>query len=368
MLAKIRLLFIALCLLSSQTIANDTQLSNYQTDISLVSQKLLFENDSDLRKLAAKIVLHENISNHQVLDIIALKMVKGSNPDNDDLLAWYAKSLATAKSNRYVDFLTKQKSKKITKSSKVRKYIKKTLRTYEKKELISAEAFSINNYNLANLQSSSTKHYQAAITNRNTSESSYNFNNFDNSTTIEQVFNKLGLPDRTSVENEVTGPGGWKFTSQRIVMTYDKLGKVRFNEVDGIYKIERTVLTKGNTALTNSINNPQAKGYADTILNGTFQEYKATAKQIYHDSLYDEALLDVIATRIAMDKHLTHGHEVDAVAWLLKCLGKAANPRYKDFLTKIEETAETRKARRYADSALDQLPDVTGVEQFSSEN
>lgn len=73
----------------------------------------------------------------------------------------------------------------------------------------------------------------------------------------------------------------------------------------------------------------------------------------------DLAQLDAVAARLWTDRATEDKHMADAMAWLCRILGRSGNPRYQPMLLKVAADARARKVRRHAESAAEDLPEVT---------
>ena len=76
------------------------------------------------------------------------------------------------------------------------------------------------------------------------------------------------------------------------------------------------------------------------------------AKRIYYKHQEDE-LLDMLAKEVRTNYTSTDRRFSDAIAWMLKGVGRSKNPKYIPLLEEVRANAQDQKIRKYAQVALD---------------
>lgn len=96
---------------------------------------------------------------------------------------------------------------------------------------------------------------------------------------------------------------------------------------------------------------------------------REVARKLYNDADFSESLLDAAAQKIWSEKNTKDKLMTDALAWLCKYIGASKNPRYRSFFESLEASLKRGKLKKYAKSALKNLPAVTpSVEPFIVSN
>ncbi|BCD99742.1 hypothetical protein [Marinagarivorans cellulosilyticus] len=96
---------------------------------------------------------------------------------------------------------------------------------------------------------------------------------------------------------------------------------------------------------------------------------REVARKLYNNADFNESLLDAAAQKIWSEKNTKDKLMTDALAWLCKYIGASKNPRYRSFLESLEASLKRGKLKKYAKSALKNLPDVTpSVEPYVVNN
>jgi len=82
------------------------------------------------------------------------------------------------------------------------------------------------------------------------------------------------------------------------------------------------------------------------------------AQDVYNQRIEDQEVLDVVAE--TLNQYYTRNQSdrdyVDTTSWLCKALGNSGNGRYRDFLQTVVKSHVHKRARKYCDNALDNLP------------
>lgn len=75
------------------------------------------------------------------------------------------------------------------------------------------------------------------------------------------------------------------------------------------------------------------------------------AKRVYFLNK-DEVLLDLLAVNVKNNYTNTNSSESDSIAWMVKALGSAKNPKYRPLLEEVADKASSSQIRRHATSSL----------------
>ena len=85
------------------------------------------------------------------------------------------------------------------------------------------------------------------------------------------------------------------------------------------------------------------------------------AQDVYNQRIVDQEVLDVVAE--TLNQYYTRNQDdrdyVDTTSWLCKALGSSGNGRYRDFLQMVVKSHVHKRARKYCDNAMDNLPKGT---------
>ncbi|MDQ9091344.1 hypothetical protein RC083_07050 [Pseudoalteromonas haloplanktis] len=177
------------------------------------------------------------------------------------------------------------------------------------------------------------------------------FSSIKGGESLDLVLAKIGEPDSIVYDK------GNFFTMRRshIEYVYNELGKIKFTERDkkaGYVLRVFPNLLDGSKQLTNQL---ESSGL-------TLQH---VAKEYYKRDDISELELDKIASAIWVNRNKEDSYTIDAVAWLIKVIGKQGNNRYYSLLNTLNNKNEyDSKIVRYAKSNLEQL-EPSSVNQFS---
>lgn len=76
------------------------------------------------------------------------------------------------------------------------------------------------------------------------------------------------------------------------------------------------------------------------------------AKRVYFANK-DDVLLDLLATNVKSNYTNTNPQDSDSIAWMVKALGSAKNPKYIPLLEEVANNASASQIRRHAKKSLD---------------
>ena len=140
-------------------------------------------------------------------------------------------------------------------------------------------------------------------------------------------------------------------TIQRFVQdrTYERYAKAALADLPNYQKWNPVISNRATF-------DPQYSDDVNRIMN-MLRSDDLLLKQIGAKSIYfrnqDEVLLDMLAKEVRAHYASTDRRYSDAVAWLLKGLGKSKLPKYLPLLEEARINAQDPKIRKYAQVALD---------------
>lgn len=173
---------------------------------------------------------------------------------------------------------------------------------------------------------------------------------------LKRVLAKLGEPDSTRYDD------GNIFTRRpsHIDYIYNGLGKVRFTSFQ----------EQARSVLRIFVETSEQSGPDLVQLETTGITLRNVAKAYYTQSSLSQAELDKIADTIWQNRFKEDNYTEDAVAWLMKVIGKQRANRYYNLIYALtEKKTYSRKIRRYADKVLSQLNQVDIQQyQFASDS
>lgn len=88
------------------------------------------------------------------------------------------------------------------------------------------------------------------------------------------------------------------------------------------------------------------------LRSNDFSLKRIGAKRVYFAN-QDEVLLETLATEIEATYMKADASNEDQIAWMVKALGNAKHPKYKDFLEEIAQHATDKEVIKYAQRALE---------------
>jgi hypothetical protein len=176
------------------------------------------------------------------------------------------------------------------------------------------------------------------------------FSDISGGESIALVIEKIGKPDSVLYDD------GNFFSNRRshVDYVYDGLGKIRFSSRD---KQAENVLRVFPELV---INNEQLTNQ----LESSGLTLRHIAKEYYKKDTLSEMELDKIAGAIWDNRNKEDNYTEDAVAWLMKVIGKQGNSRYYSLISTLNDKKQySSKISRYATKVLDQL-EPSNINQF----
>ncbi|WP_299494174.1 hypothetical protein [uncultured Shewanella sp.] len=179
------------------------------------------------------------------------------------------------------------------------------------------------------------------------------FSQISGGESLALVLSKIGEPDSTLYDSG-------NFFSQRpshIDYIYDGLGKIRFTtfkkQAQNVLKVMPEI-SRDPELIT-------------TQLNVTGIRLQYIAKEYYKNNQLSEVELDKIADTIWKNRHAEDSKTEDAVAWLMKVIGKQQGHRYYNLISTLtDKSTFSSKITRYAAQVLGQLtPSSISQYQFA---
>lgn len=112
------------------------------------------------------------------------------------------------------------------------------------------------------------------------------------------------------------------------------------------------------TMLASVANATSAAGqqYITMIVSGGPASLRQASEGIYSTNIREREVLDVVAEAILRDYRKSDRSAEDAVAWACRALGQSGDARYRNVLEAVVHDSSSKKLRKYADQALDNLP------------
>jgi hypothetical protein len=104
--------------------------------------------------------------------------------------------------------------------------------------------------------------------------------------------------------------------------------------------------------------------YITMLTTGGPFSIRNAAENIYNTGEKNQTVLDTMAEVLLENYKKTGRDEVDAMSWIAKALGRSGNPRYHDVLKEAADNGGTRKLKKYAGQALDELGGGGATKQY----
>ncbi len=323
------------------------------SNLDILVEKMLFEDNVNVKKMAAKAIYESPDRTPEVGDALAYLLMDGVNGNQSyDLTAWAAKGLGATNNPRYLQVL--ESALATTKNSKIKKYVKGALSQIKKPSYEGLVSFDANQYDREVALKRLAERYNVK---ENVGDS---WGEISVGNTIEETLAAFGMPYKIDEEiNDTRHPYVGRIRTQRLALKYENIGYVTFGSKGGRLTVE--TISASYEGLPDVSGSKDARLIND-ILMGTWAQYKSAARSVCQHSKFSQEVLDASAYRAWSEKNV-RGEASDGVAWLLKCIGASGNPRYRSILTDIKKVSEMRKVRKYANSALKSL-EKRDVEQF----
>lgn len=319
---------------------------------------LLFsDKDFDIR-LGAKSLNRQSSKNEPMLDMlaeIAWSACSGKRKMNPDTLAWLAKSIGNSKDGRYAR-LVDDCLEKVTEKAPIKYFT----------EAKAALAGSPTSNHFVGGKMDLDKVRADVIKNRKKApaESSARtlFEDLKTDQPLNDVYSKLGAPEKISAINVPRGKAGFmyvkiKMSDDRIVFHYPGLGEANFG-YDSSGDDWLLVDAKSSNELHWLEREGRFASKSDVLANGDERDLRRLTKTLMKQkSPIETALLDQVADRIHHSQMETDGHMADTLAHMCKLLGKSKNGKYKQLIREVSEKAAHATLRKHAKLTADSLPD-----------
>lgn len=349
--------FQSLLLLCFASVTANAAISTSTSGREYTEAMLLFsENEFDIR-LGAKSLNRQNSKNESMFDMlaeIAWSACSGKRKMQPDTLAWLAKSIGQSKDGRYAS-LVDDCLAQVTDKAPIKHFTeaKKTLAASPtqnpfvggKLDLDKARADLIKNRKKGPADGVARTLFEDLKTDQR----------------LEDVYSKLGAPEKISAINVPRGKAGVgfvkiKLSDDRIVFHYPGLGEATFG-----YDSSAADWLLINAKSTNELQWLEHDGRfatkMDVITDGGARDLRQLTKMLMkQNSPIETTLLDRVADRI-YHSQMEDGEMVDPLAHMCKLLGKSNNGKYKQVMREVSEKAVHATLRKYAQRAADSLPD-----------
>lgn len=322
---------------------------------------LLFSSkDFDIR-LGAKSLNRKSSKNEVIFDVlaeIAWSACSGKRKMNSDTLAWLAKSIGNTKDGRYAQ-LVDDCLAKVTEKAPLKYF------TEAKAALAGSPASTPFVGGKLDLD----KFRDNIVKNRKQSPpetlARTLFEGLKADQTLNDVYAKLGAPEKISAINVTRGKAGFmhvkvKMSDDRIAFRYPGLGEITFgyDTTDGDWLL---VNAKSSNELHWLESEGRFSSKSEVIAHGDEPDLRRVTKLLMKErNPIDISLLDQVADRIHHSQMETDGHMADTLAHMSKLLGKSNNGKYKQFLREVSEKGGHATLRKHAGLAADALPDSAG--------
>ena len=318
---------------------------------------LLSDKDFDIR-LGAKSLNLQSTKNESMFDVlaeIAWSACSGKRKMLPDTLAWVAKSIGNSKNGRYAlmvdDCLAKVSEKAPT------KYF-----TEAKTALAGSPVpnhFVGGKLDLGKFRDDIIKNREKAPAE---SLARTLFKGLKTDQNLEDVYSKLGAPEKISAINVPRGKAGFmyvkiKLSDDRVVFHYPELGEANFG-----YDTSTGDWLLVNAKSSNGLYWVESEGrfaaQSEIISKGDERDLRELTKFLMkQQSPIDTSVLDQVADRIYHSQMETDGHMAHALAHMCKLLGKSKNGKYKQVMRDVSERAAHATLRKHASLTADLLPD-----------
>ena len=148
----------------------------------------------------------------------------------------------------------------------------------------------------------------------------------------------------------------------------DKLERHADKALDNLPGAEGEQYVAGMYALPEALYSNEADADAvdrlkGKMLEGDLRSLKEAAQEMASKALSNAQLCDIAAEILLTNYKTAEKSQLDTFAWLTNAIGNSNMARYRDVLSEVEQNAEVRKLRRYAEKNLDKLPEEP-VEQY----
>jgi hypothetical protein len=152
---------------------------------------------------------------------------------------------------------------------------------------------------------------------------------------------------------------------REIVLYYGFVGGVHLLYDGTEWKVSRVVIPATDLTVIPQVDpNAEHRALIESILSPDPDDFSQAADQIEDGKIFTTDVLDIVATRIWMERAADHDeYEMGSTTDLCESLGASGNPRYRTLLETVAKVAQNYKVHRAANKAAGKLPD-TAVEQF----
>ena len=329
------------------------------------TETMLLFSDKDFEiRLGAKSLNRQSTKNETMFDVlaeIAWSACSGKRKMHPDTLAWIAKSIGNSKDGRYIPLVDDCLAKVIEKAP---------IKYFTEAKMALAGSPTSNPFvggklNLDKFRDDIIKNRKKA-----TAESLARplFNGLKTDQRLEDVYSKLGAPEKISAINVPRGKAGFmyvkiKLSDDRFVFHYPGLGEANFG-----YDTTTGDWLLVNAKSSNSLYWVESEGrfatQSEVISNGDERDLRQLTKLLMKQrNPIDTSLLDQVADRIYHSRMEQGGDMADTLAHMCKLLGKSKNGKYKQVMREVSEKAAHSTLRKYAGLTADSLAD-TGEENY----
>ncbi len=319
---------------------------------------LLFsDKDFDIR-LGAKSLNRKSTKSEVMFDVlaeIAWSACSGKRKMHPDTLAWIAKSIGNSKDGRYAPLVDDCLAKVIEKAP---------IKHFTEAKAALAGSSTSNPFVGGKLDLD--KFRDDTIKNRKKAPAEALartlFEGLKTDQRLEDVYSKLGAPEKISAINVPRGKAGFlyvriKLSDDRVVFHYPELGEANFG-----YDTSTGDWLLVNAKSSNGLYWVESEGrfasQSEVISKGDERDLRQVTKLLMKQrNPIDTSVLDQVADRIHHSQMETDGHMADTLAHMCKLLGKSQNGKYKPLMREVSEKAAHATLRKHASLTADLLPD-----------
>jgi hypothetical protein len=319
---------------------------------------LLTADDNGRVKLGAKGLEHDGNAEIELADLAAKVLWeydKGIRRLDPDTAAWLARALGATHSKRYLALL---KELAATNPGKIAKYAASSLTALSK----SGETFDPEVVQLDQIRSSLRADAQDEL------PGDGSLFDFQSGVWIEDVFAKLGYPTDVGMAVRTRKvPHIGRISVTNLLLGYAGKGSIEFEYGNGDWYAVTVMPHSAPQTAADANQSGELSDLMQGLLSTNPMVFRTTARRAYSAAFFDEPLLEVAAWRLYSDMKTEDDALVEGLAYICKLLGNSGNSRYYALLSQVKENAGHRKLRKYAQSALLNIPFGDG-EQFTGES
>lgn len=281
--------------------------------------------------------VYTDLSDNQVQqDVVASLLSEYAAGDltlEMDTAAWMIRALGVSKSERYAGVLNSLKGR----SAKLNRHLRRAL-----KDVTFDGAVFAYDPGWRTALDEQLRVYAAQH------ESASNPGQIGKGDSIRHVVSAAGAPETVGLFNAPAESPGENRAVWRLALRYPSKGlHVVFKRDPSGWRVQR---------LHKPFASHSGEVYVPQLLTGQGVEgLREFGQELFLSPPASDALLDVLAWRVLRDLNEEDKNAADSLAWLCRAIGQSGNPRYRDMLNKVADSAASKKLQRNARVARKQL-------------